>query len=134
MTTNMTPFAAKTKVPVEKTKAEIERLLKRYGATGFATAWQGNSARIEFIARDWRIRVSVTVPEQEQASRQKWRALLLSVRAKLEMVNGNIVTFEEAFFADIVLPETGKTVWETAREPVKLAYEGKTVALLGHVK
>jgi hypothetical protein len=72
------------------------------------------------------------VPSQEQAARQKWRALLLLVKAKLEAVDANIATFEEAFVGDIVMPDTDKTVWEMAREPIKLAYEtGEPVALLG---
>jgi hypothetical protein len=133
MTTNKTRFAARTKVPVEKTKVEMERLLKRYGAKGFASAWQGDAARIEFIACDRHIRFTVVVPEQEQAARQKWRALLLLVKAKLEAVDAKIATFEEAFVAYIVMPD-GKTVWEATREPIKLAYEGKTVALLEHAK
>ena len=54
------------------------------------------------------------------------------VKAKLVAVDEKVVTFEEAFFADIVMPETNKTVWETAREPLRLAYETrKDVPLLG---
>ena len=127
----MVKFAARTKVPVEKTKVEIERLVKRYGAKGFVAGWQGDSARIEFLAHDRHIRFTVVVPEQPQAARQKWRALLLLVKAKLEAVDAHIATFEEAFVGDIVMPD-GRTVWESAREPIKLAYEtGKPVALLG---
>ena len=72
----MVKFAARTKVPVEKTKVEIERLVKRYGARGFVAGWQGDAARIEFLAHDRHIRFTVMVPEQPQAARQKWRALL----------------------------------------------------------
>ena len=128
----MVKFAARTKAPVEKTKVEIERLVRRYGAKGFVAGWQGDAARIEFLAHDRRIRFSVLVPEQPQAARQKRRALLLLVKAKLEAVDARIATFEEAFVGDIVMPDTGKTVWEMAREPIKLAYDtGKPVALLG---
>ena len=103
-------------------------------AKGFQAGWQGNQAHISFLAHDRHIRMSVVVPDTEQAARQKWRALLLLVKAKLEAVDAKIATFEEAFFGDIVLPETGKTVWETAREPLKLAYEGKPIQTLlgGH--
>jgi hypothetical protein len=127
----MAKFAARTKVPIEKTKVEIERLVKRYGVKGFVAGWQGDSARIEFLAHDRHIRLTVVAPLQEQAARQKWRALLLLVKAKLEAVDANIATFEEAFVGDIVMPDE-RTVWESAREPIKLAYEtGKPVALLG---
>lgn len=126
-----TKFAARTKVPVEKTRLDIEQLVKRYGARGFVSGWQGQMARVEFLCQNRHIRFSVLVPEQDQPARQKWRALLLLVKAKLEAVDAKIATFEEAFFADIVMPETGKTVWETAREPLRLAYEtGKPQPLL----
>ena len=63
--------------------------------------------------------------------RERWRALLLLVKAKLVAVDGKIATFEEAFVGDIVLPETGKTVWESVREPLQLAYaQNKAVPLL----
>ncbi len=127
----MTRFAARTKIPVDKTRLDIERLVKRYGAKGFVAGWHGPTARIEFLCVDRQIRLTVVIPDNEQAARQKWRALLLLVKAKLESVDARIATFEEAFFANIVMPDTGKTVWEMAREPVKLGYEGKSVVLLG---
>jgi hypothetical protein len=124
-------YAARTKVPVDKTKAEIERLVKRYGAKGFVAGWQGDTARLEFLAHERHIRFTVVVPQQEQAARQKWRALLLLVKAKLEAVDARIATFEEAFVGDIVMPD-GRTVWESSREQIKLAYStGKPIALLG---
>jgi hypothetical protein len=111
---------------------EIERLVRKYGAKGFASAWQGQSARVEFLCHDRHIRLTVTVPESAQAEREKWRALLLLVKAKLVAVDAKIASFEEAFFSDIVMPETGKTVYEMAREPVRIAYaERKDVPLLG---
>jgi hypothetical protein len=126
-----TKFAARTRVPVEQTRIEIERLVRRYGATGFVSGWEGSNARIGFIAHNRHIRFTVSVPEQEQAARQKWRALLLLVKAKLEAVDAKIATFEEAFVGDIVMPD-GRTVWETTREPIKIAYEKREpVALLG---
>lgn len=125
----MAKFAEHTIVPVEKTKAEIEKLVKAYGAKGFVSGWQGATARIEFLAADRHIRMSVVVPEQAQAARQKWRALKLLIKAKLESVDAKIVTLEQAFVGDIVMP-SGRTVWEETREPIKLAYEGKPAPLL----
>jgi hypothetical protein len=125
-----TKYAARTRVPVEQTRTEIERLVKRYGASGFVSGWQGVNARVGFLCQNRHIRFTVTVPEQPQAARQKWRALLLLVKAKLEAVDAGIATFEEAFVGDIVMPD-GRTVWEATREAIKLAYDtGKSVALL----
>lgn len=130
----MTRYAARTRVPVEKSKIEIERLVRRYGAKGFVAGWQGDAARVEFIAHSRHIRLTVLMPPAEQAARQKWRALLLLVKAKLEAVDAKIASFEEVFVGDIVMPD-GRTVWEAAREPIKIAYDsGKPVALLGAAK
>lgn len=126
----MARFAAKTKVPVDKTRLEIERLVKKYGAKGFVSGWHGAQARIEFLCSDRHIRLSVTVTDADRDAQQKWRTLLLMVKAKLAGVDAKIVSFEQAFVGDIVLPETGKTVWETAREPIRLQYSGKNVELL----
>lgn len=123
-------FAARTKVPVEKTRMEIEGLVRKYGAKGFVAGWHGSAARIEFLCADRHIRLSVVVSDSDRTAPQKWRTLLLMVKAKLAAVEAKVVTFEQAFIGDIVLPETGKTVWETAREPIRLAYEGKSINLL----
>jgi hypothetical protein len=124
-------YASQTRVPTDKTRIEIERAVKRYGATGFVSGWQNDRIRIEFICRGRHIRMTMAEPAVDQAKRQKWRALLLLVKAKLEAVDAKISTFEEAFLADIVMPD-GRTVYEATREPLKLAFEGGPApALLG---
>lgn len=78
-------------------------------------------------------RGSPAAEEWEQACRQKWRALALLVKAKLEAVDAKISSVEEAFFADIVMPD-GRTVYESAREQVAIAYEKRdgSILLLGN--
>ena len=41
---------------------------------------------------------------RDQACRQRWRALLLVIKTKLEAVSAGISTLEEEFLANIVLP------------------------------
>lgn len=119
----MVSYARGTKVPVDKTRMEIERLVKKYGAKGFASAWQEQAARVEFLCQNRHVRLTIsTVNKSAQDERQQWRALLLLVKSKLVAVDAKIVTFEQAFVGDIVMPGTNKTVWETAREPLRLAY------------
>ncbi|HEX3523863.1 MAG TPA: hypothetical protein VHT52_17465 [Stellaceae bacterium] len=131
------PYANRTQVPVDKTRLEIERLVRKYGATGFGSAWQdtgkgGGKARVEFVCHNRHIRMTVDIPPYEQKARGRWRVLMLMVKAKLVAVDAEVITFEEAFFADIVMPETNKTVYEMAREPVRLSYEQrKDQPLLG---
>lgn len=123
-------YAANTQVPVERTKAEIEKLVRKYGAKGFGVGWQGDRAQVSFVAHERHIRFTILVPQAAQQQRSRWRTLLLLVKAKLEAVDAKVVTFEEAFVGDIVMPETGKTVWEMTREQIRLSHEGKPAPLL----
>src|SRR6185312_17512727 len=66
----------------------------------------------------------------DQAVRQKWRALLLIVKARLEAVDSGIVTFEQEFLPHIILPG-GKTVYESVAGGIESAYlTGKVAPLL----
>ena len=42
-----------------------------------------------------------------QACQQRWRALLLIIRGKLEAVESAITTLESEFLANVVLPDGG---------------------------
>jgi hypothetical protein len=123
-------YAARTRVAPEQTRNDIERVVKRYGATGFVSGWEGDAVRLEFLCKGRHIRFVMQAPAAEQAKRQKWRSLLLLVKAKLEAVDAKIATFEEAFLSDTVMPD-GKTVWERVREPIALEYaSGKPLSLI----
>lgn len=131
----MAPYASQTKVPVDQSRAEIERTLKRYGASRFAYFTDPDRSIIMFEANDRRIRFELPLPagesdKEQQVRRQKWRALLLCIKAKLESVESRIETFEEAFLAHVVMPD-GRTVVEHARPRIASAYEsGEVQALL----
>jgi len=127
-------FAAKTKVPVDVTRNEIERTLMRYGAKRFAYFTETGRAIIVFEAAGRRIRFDLPVPSGEtdkdrQIQRQRWRALLLCIKAKLESVESKIETFEEAFLAHVVLPD-GVTVGQHTRPAIEAAYSGKDMPTL----
>lgn len=152
-------YAAGTEVPVENSRAEIERILSRYGATAFAYGWNAGGAMIEFAACDRRVRFVLPLPDRadaafttytrgtqirtsyrrspeeatkrwEQACRQRWRALVLVVKAKLEAVDAGISEFEAEFLAHVVLPD-GRTVGEHIGPAIALAYDtGEVPALL----
>jgi hypothetical protein len=128
-------YAEQTKVPVEQTKTEIERTLVRYGADRFAHFTEAGKAVIVFEAKDRRLRFDLPLPSGEddkaqKSRRQKWRALLLCIKAKLESVSSGIESFEEAFLAHVVLPD-GQTVGGYVAPRIAEAYEGnKMVALM----
>src|SRR5258708_1428897 len=116
-------YAEGTAVPVVKSRAEIEAIVTRYGATKFASMAEPGRAIIMFEAQarrvafelplpnrdDFRVRLKYgreieatpewTEKEWEQACRQRWRALALVVKAKLEAVAAGITDFQSEFLA-----------------------------------
>lgn len=142
----MTRYAANTDVSSDRSRAEIERTLERYGADQFFYGWQDGAATIGFRMHDRRVQFILPLPDRnadeyrltpakryarsdsdqarayEQAVRQKWRALSLVVKAKLEAVESGITTFEEEFLAHIVLPN-GQRVGAWMIPQVTRAYE-----------
>jgi len=124
-------YARHTKVPVERTKAEIERTVTRYGAKEFVCGTKVGKAVVMFEGQDRRLRFDVALPtgeseKEEQAKRQKWRGLLLTIKAKLESVASGIETFEEAFLSHIVMPD-GRTVGEHAIPAIASIYQSGQV-------
>lgn len=129
-------YAENTSVSVEKSKAEIESTLMRYGANEFVSGWDQDKALIGFKCRDRFIRFELPLPKRddrafthtpnrgnartdreaykawEQACRQRWRALALCIKAKLEAVESGITTFEDEFLAHIVM-SNGQTIGQS---------------------
>jgi hypothetical protein len=61
--------------------------------------------------------------EHDQAVRQRWRALLLVIKAKLEAITAGIATVDEEFLAYIVIPGTTSTVSERVGPELARSYE-----------
>jgi len=127
-------YAARTDVPVERSRGEIEATLKKYGADRFAYFAEGQRAIVVFEAKNRRIRFDLPLPKDQddrkgQMARQRWRALLLCIKAKLEAVDSKIETFEEAFLAHVVMPD-GKTVGDHTSATIAKVYAGETTPLL----
>lgn len=139
-------YAKDTSVSSDQTRTEIERILRRYGASEFAYAWKNQNAMIAFKIQERYIRFMLPMPDAnseefqytparrylrtpeqayaawEQACRQRWRALALLIKAKLEAVEAGIITFEEEFMPKTVLPN-GQTVSEYILPQIAMAYE-----------
>jgi hypothetical protein len=58
-------YAAKTDVPVSRSRDEIERILTRFGATGFAYFTQPPRVAIAFEIKRSRIMMHMTLPDRE---------------------------------------------------------------------
>lgn len=149
----MARYAQDTSVSVEKSRAEIEHLIVRYGATSTAFMNAAGRAMILFEAKGRRIMFELKLPDiadkqfeqdgrgtrrtpekrhgvWEQACRQRWRALALVIKAKLEAVESGITTFEDEFMAHIVMPD-GQTVGTHIKPKIAQAYEtGSMLPLL----
>ncbi|WP_024354175.1 hypothetical protein [Brevundimonas naejangsanensis] len=151
----MTRYAAETSVSQDRSRAEIEATLKRYGATSFMYASEPTAAMIGFRISDRMVKFVLPMPDPksrefthhsrgqrtpdaalkawEQAGRQRWRALALVIKAKLEAVAAGITTIEDEFLAHTVLPD-GSTVGQFMQPQLAIAYEQgsmPTTLLLG---
>lgn len=147
-------YAERTTVTPNKTQAEIQDLLEKYGCENFAIAREPMRVSIGFLMHERRVRFTLPLPDKndakfkrtptgktrsenshneayEQEVRRRWRALLLTIKAKLESVESGIETFEEAFMAQLLLPD-GHTMSEWASPQIKIMYETGTMPpLLG---
>jgi hypothetical protein len=151
-------YAAQTSVPVSRSVAEINDMVVSWGAEDFGYFQDGGKAVVSFMARNRRVRFSVVLVTdravrdslvgkwgfrhkdptdsdvakiREQETRRKWRALALSIKAKLVAVDDTVETFEEAFLAHIVDPHSNQTVAEIVTARLEQAYtSGRKVPLL----
>lgn len=144
----MSRYAATTAVSASKSKVEIDAILTRYKADTRAILEEPGRAVVVFTRQNRRVQMDVFLPhpenkefkrkrssygntagefdqaKHEQACRQKWRALALVLKAKLEAVESGITSFEDEFLAHIVLPNGG-TVGKWMKPQLEATYKGK---------
>jgi hypothetical protein len=152
----MPRYARETTVPVDKSKREIEQTLMRYGASEFHSGWKQDSSMIGFRINNLFIRFVLPIPSRkekhfthkkdrydfwqprteqqaekawEQEVRQRWRALLLVIKAKLEAVECGISTIQNEFLAHIVLPDQS-TVGEWMVDTIAAIKDGRMPRLI----
>lgn len=137
----MARYANKTTVPVERSKAEIERLVAKYGCETFSSGTDrvGLRAQVQFQIDNRIVRFVIQLPDPAaeeyqdladarrakellQDERQRWRALFLSIKARLVSWDEDIETFDEAFMAHIVMPND-RTVGALILPSIEAAYE-----------
>lgn len=122
-------YAATTKVPVARTKAEIETIVNRYGADNFGIARKGDNHIVFFTANGKNIVFCTKQRENPQAERANWRCLAKTIHMKMESVEAGIESFEEAFLAQIVAPD-GLTYGEHVIPRIGTDYTERRVPLL----
>lgn len=138
-------FAEGTSVPVERTKAEIDRMLRQRRAERMAFAEENGKAIVLFDMNGRRIRFSMPLPirteerftvdgrgnglpeskayeKWERECRALWRGLLMAMKSNFINVDNGIETFEMAFLPHTLMPD-GKTVAEHVLPVVASAYK-----------
>lgn len=130
-----------TSVAVSKSQEDIRRLLQRHGASQFTFGEGTVDGRVlvavEFMIERMRVRVRVPLKPQaesvlaskarrarsktlgeiraeanEQEARRIWRVIHWALKARLEAVEEEVETLEQAFLPHIVL-DSGATVYES---------------------
>ncbi len=123
----MARYAKNTQVDASRSIGEIEKTITRYGADQFVYGRDDKASRafIGFRIDLVSVKINFAIPDKSQynktekgrdrnenqifmewqkAYRQRWRAVALVVKAKLEAVDSGISTIEQEFLAFILLP------------------------------
>lgn len=137
-------YAEGTTVTPERSQMEIAGLIRKYAAGSFATGWDGPNAFVTFIAHGRTIRFDLELPTDpsryartpagrsrdakaaqaalEAEVRRRWRSLALAIKAKLDVIETGIASFETEFLPYTVMPD-GRTVAESVMPAVERAIE-----------
>lgn len=129
-----TRYAEGTTVSVERSQIQIQQLLKSHKASDVGSMERSDEALIGFSYDRRGYRISMKYPAlqtfsrsgrttrtpaqmrsaRDQEIRRLWRALLLVIKAKIEIVESGIVSFEEEFMP-YILTADGQTFSEWIR-------------------
>jgi hypothetical protein len=123
-------YASQTKVPIERSREEIERVLHNYGADEFFYGSSAKGKGIGFRYKGRIIKIGIPIPPRtdysasqfgeykwQQEERRRWRVLLIALKAKLELIDAELTTFEDEFLAQTALPD-GSSVGDWARTQI----------------
>lgn len=138
-------YAEGTQVSIERSKTELKKTIYKYGGSGYEYIEREDKAGVQFRIANRVIRFVVKFPppdakqfhktptgrsrkvaaawsEYEAEQRRRWRALILSIKAKFEAVESGIASAEDEFLPYTVLPD-GSTVAENVAPMVQQAYD-----------
>jgi hypothetical protein len=139
----MSKYAEGTEVTAERSKAEIERLIARYGGDLISFGWRNERAAVVgFRWRERMIKFEVAMPDPKEfqrtgrnirrnpaqlkaavdgETRRRWRVLLIRLKVKFETVESEWELFDEEFLPNMLLPD-GKTVGQWMQPQLEQAY------------
>jgi len=140
-------FARDTEKTEAETRADIEQVLTKYGASGYGCLHEGDHWRIIFHINERMVQVDFTTPQREdfvhdsagrnrpitrvqgaweQGRRSFWRAIYNVIKFKLEAVVIGFSTLEREFLADVLLPD-GSKVGEWLQPQLDRVYKSGTM-------
>jgi len=129
----MRRFAEDTVVPASRSRDQIVEMMKRAGADAFLFGEDAGRATIGFRLKGRYLRFTVPTASggrsqraADQLVRTRWRALWLVVKARLEAVAIGLISVEDAFLAETLLPDK-RTVAEVMAPQVEDAYRSGTM-------
>ena len=139
------PYAQGTSVPIDRSRAEIERIIGRYGATKYGTWSEPTRATVQFVVRSGRqVQIPVPMPTVKDAprgtrepekwveaeGRRRWRVLVITLKAMLEAVESRLFTFDQVFLSHMVIPGTARTLGDELIPRLPALYSGTSLPRL----
>lgn len=144
-------YADKTQVSESNSKVELDEMLRKWKASNVAVGGSETEALVYFAVAGWNVKFKMAMPTDadarkhgkkdrwggisdsaraawiEQERRRRWRALVLTIKAKLVSVENAVESFENAFLAHLVI-EGGATVGDRVGPALAEAKAGGPVA------
>jgi hypothetical protein len=146
-------YAKGTEVPEYRTRNEIEAMLLARGARAIGIMQEDELSAVMFKMEGRGVKFVLTMPTLDDPDigrtptgrlrtkaaaqqalnderKRMWRALLLVLKAKFEAVDSGIVSFDQEFLGNTMLPGTSYTVYDEVAEPMRARLEGSDTPLL----
>jgi hypothetical protein len=148
-------YADNTTVTVDRSIAEIQKLVKAAGATNWSHAEDDDAdpprAMVQFKLEGWLLRFTIELPtladmrysptgrnrrttdaaqvHRDQEVRRRWREIALLIKAKLVAINSGVVSLDEEFLPYVVM-QSGETVGQWAPAQLRALQASETLPLL----
>lgn len=143
----MKRYAEGTSVPVERSEAEIKRVLQKYGADKIGIMSETTKATIYFGVKGRDVQLVIPLVRKgdpvtgkkghswtesgaQAEIRRRWRVMVLTLKAMLEAVDSQITTFDQVFLAHVVIPGTGRTIGDAIVPKLPALYSGTSLPAL----
>jgi hypothetical protein len=144
-------YAKNTTVSIERSRQELEVILRRVGADKVMIGWDGDTTFVAFAINGIPVKQTIIMPPKEefaqteqgrdrneqsklkaweQACRQRMREHVVLLKAKLIAITLGFRTIKQEFMADICLPSGNTMEQEYGSQIDKAIATGKIPALL----